>query len=46
MRRLGRAIGLFIGTRLTWCTCWRLGRSNRSFRVVERDGFLYVEPRA
>jgi len=46
MRRLYRAVRLFLGTRLTWCTCWRLGRSNRHYRVVERDGFLYIEPRA
>jgi len=46
MRRLCRALRLFAGTRLTWCTCWRLGRSNRRYAIVERDGFLYIEPRS
>jgi len=46
MRRFYRALCLFLGTHLTWCTCWRLGRSNRHYRIVERDGFLYIEPKS
>ncbi len=45
MRRLTRALRLFFGTRLTWRTSWRLARSTRHYSIVERDGFLYVEPR-
>jgi len=45
MHRLCRAVRLFLGTRLTWCTCLRLGRSDRHYRIVESDGFLYIEPR-
>ena len=45
MRRVVRALRLFFGTRLTWTTSWRLARTGRRYQVVERDGFLYVEPR-
>lgn len=45
MRRLARALRLYFRTRLTWRTSWRLARTGRRYEVVERDGFLYVEPR-
>ena len=45
MRNLLRAVRLFLGSRLTWRTCRRLGASADRFHLVERDGFHFVEPK-
>lgn len=39
-----RAIALFLRTKLSWRTCRRL-TSDPHYRVVARDGLLYIEPR-
>ena len=44
MRRVFRALRLFFGSRLTWRSCRRLA-GDQHFRVVARDGFLYIEPK-
>jgi len=44
-RRLRRAVALYFGTELTWCTSWRLARTGRKYEIVQRNGFLYIEPK-
>lgn len=46
--RLFRALAAFFtpGSCLTWCTCWRHAKDEPRFKVVARDGFRYIEPRA
>lgn len=46
MRRLGRALAAYFGSRLRWRICWRHAKDAPRFHVVARDGFRYVEPRA
>jgi hypothetical protein len=45
MRRIARAVRFFLATVLTWRTCWRLSAQRPVYHTVERDGFLYIEPR-
>lgn len=45
MLRLYHALRLFSGSRLTWRSCWRLSCTRGKYQIIERDGFLYVEPR-
>jgi hypothetical protein len=42
--RLLRAVKFYCSTTFTWRTSWKVASGPR-FRVVPRDGFLYVEPR-
>ena len=43
--RLARAVRLYVCTKLSWSSAWRLAGSARRYQVVARDGLLYVEPR-
>lgn len=45
MRRLLRAIKLYLGTRFTWRTAWKQAAKAPRYQIVERDGFYYIEPR-
>ena len=43
---LFRALRLFLGSCLAWRTCRSLAKNGPHYRVVPRDGFLFIEPRA
>lgn len=43
MKRLWRAVMLYLRSDLTW-RCCRRATSGEVFYIVRRDGFLYVEP--
>ena len=45
MRRLHRALALYLGSGFTWRRCWDLAKPTPRYRVVTRDGFLFIEPR-
>ena len=45
MRRFYRAIHMYFGSSLTWPTCWRLAKTVSPYRLVERGGFIFIEPR-
>lgn len=45
MLRLCRALKHFLGSCLTWRTCWRHAKDGPRFQVVARDDFFYIEPR-
>ena len=45
MRRLYHALHLYFGSCLTWRSAWRIARAVSPYRVVARDGFLFIEPR-
>jgi hypothetical protein len=39
------AVRLYLTSRLTWRSARRIARGDRIYRIVARDGFLYIEPR-
>lgn len=53
MKRLRRALRLYTTTTLSWCASWRLAANEKAgvsfgkhYRLVHRDGFIYIEPTA
>jgi hypothetical protein len=47
MRRLLRALEIYLATDRTWRCAWAHAAERPGFAVIERqDGFEYVEPRS